>query len=105
MTESSIKISNGNSDIRYILEIYLEFPNQFGNSHNELLFFARGGNNSFIICTKAKKIKNVVHIRILQHSFKLKTVHNVIEFDPSSWLKPYIELSTELREKAKKKFE
>lgn len=46
-----------------------------------------------------------MHIRSLQHGLKLKTVHNVIEFDPSSWLKPYIELSTELREKAKKKFE
>ena len=36
---------------------------------------------------------------------KLKSVHKVLQFDQKPWLKPYIEMNTELREKAKNGFE
>ena len=39
------------------------------------------------------------------HSLKLKQVHKVLQFDQSPWLKPYIEMNTELRKKAKNDFE
>ena len=53
------------------------------------------------------KKKYVVHIRALnqalKHGLKLKKVHRVIEFDQRPWLKPYIDLNTNLRMKSKKK--
>ena len=52
----------------------------------------------------------VVHIRnlkqALKHGLVLKKVHRtIIYFNKDEWLKPYIELNTELRKKAKNEFE
>ena len=51
----------------------------------------------------------VVHIRALKqalnHGLILKKVHRVIQFYQEAWLKPYIDMNTELRKKAKNDFE
>ena len=41
----------------------------------------------------------------LKLGLKLTTVHRILEFDQSKWLKPYIELNTRLRKQANSKFE
>ena len=41
----------------------------------------------------------------LDLGLKLKKVHKVLEFDQSAWLKPYIELNTNLRRQATCKFD
>ena len=51
-------------------------------------------------------IKNyVVHIRSLKqalnHWLMLKKVHRVIQFNQKAWLKPYIDMNTDLRKQAK----
>ena len=51
-------------------------------------------------------IKNcVVHIRSLKQALNrgliLKKVHRVIQFNQEAWLKPYIDVNTELRKQAK----
>ena len=55
------------------------------------------------------KEKYVVHIRLLKqalnHGLILKNVHRVIQFNQKAWLKPYIDMNTELRKKAKNDFE
>ena len=51
----------------------------------------------------------VVHIRSLKQALRhwliLKKVHRVIQFNQKAWLKPYIDMNTELRKQSKNDFE
>ena len=55
------------------------------------------------------KTKYVIHIRklkqALNHELVLKKVHRVIKSNQKAWLKPYIDMNTSLRKKAKNDFE
>ena len=41
----------------------------------------------------------------MNHGLKLKKVHRIIEFNQEGWLKPYIDMSNELRKLSKNDFE
>ena len=60
------------------------------------------------MCHLHNKKKYVVHIKSLKqalnHGLKLKKVHRIIEFNQKAWLKPYIDMNTELRKLAKDDF-
>ena len=51
----------------------------------------------------------MVHIKSLKqalnHGLKLKKIYRIIEFNQEAWLKPYIDMNTELRKLAKDDFE
>ena len=55
------------------------------------------------------KEKYVIYMRTLKQALKhgliLKGVHRAIQFNQNAWLKPYIDMNTNLRNKAKKEFE
>ena len=55
------------------------------------------------------KSENVIHTRnlkeALSHELVLKKVHRVIKFNPKAWLKPGVDMNTNLRKKAKNDFE
>ena len=55
------------------------------------------------------KTEYVIHIRNLElalnHGLIFKKVHRVIKFNQKSWVKPYIDMNTKLRKKAKNDFE
>ena len=62
-----------------------------------------------LVCDLHNKKKYAVHIKSLKqalnHGLKLKRVHRVIEFNQKAWLKPYINMNTELRKLSKDDFE
>ena len=51
----------------------------------------------------------VIHIRNLKQALNyglvLKRVYGIIKFNQEAWLKPYIDLNTELKKNAKNEFE
>ena len=55
------------------------------------------------------KTKYVIDIRnlkqALNHELILKKVYRALKFNERAWLKPYIDLNTKLRQKAKNNFE
>ena len=62
-----------------------------------------------LVATLHDKTECVIHIRNLkqalnQELFFLK-IHSVIKFNQNAWLKPYIDMNTDLRKKAKNAFE
>ena len=59
-----------------------------------------------LVCNLYDKKDYIVHIRSLKqalnHGLKLKKVHRVIQFNQEPWLKPYIDMNTELRKETEK---
>ena len=62
-----------------------------------------------IVCSIEDKEKYVIHIRalkqVLNNGLKLKEVHRIIRFQQKAWLKPCIDMNTQLRKQAKSEFE
>ena len=62
-----------------------------------------------LVCNLYDKKKYVVHInslkQALNHGLKLKKIHRIIEFIQKAWLKPYIDMNTELRKLVTNDFE
>ena len=65
--------------------------------------------NKKLVCNLYSKKKYEAHINTLKqalnHGLKFKKIHRVIEFNQEPWLKPYIDMNTELRKLAKNDFE
>ena len=53
-----------------------------------------------MLFTHKKKMKQA-----LNHELVLKKFHTVVKFHQKAWLKPYIDMSTDLRKAAKNDFE
>ena len=62
-----------------------------------------------LVCNLRNTKKYVVHIKSLKqalnHALKFKKVHKINEFNQEAWLKPNIDMNTELRKLAKNDFE
>ena len=58
-----------------------------------------------LVCNLYDKKSSIVHIRSLKHALNhgliLKKVRRVIQVYQEAWLKPYIDMNTELRKKQK----
>ena len=96
----------------YLLEVDVKYPKELHDLHKNLPFMCE---KMEINCVK-KLIPNlynrknyIIHIealnQALKHGLILKKIHQVIEFSQSAWLKPYIDLNTELRAEVKNDFE
>ena len=110
--EIFIKNYNENSDIGYFLEVDIDYPKELFNLHKDLPFLPERKKVEKVeklICSIEDKEKYVIHIRALKqalnHGLKLKEVYRIIQFKQKAWLKPYIDMNTELRKKAQNEFE
>ena len=96
-----------------ILEVDLEYPENLHDLHNDYPFCpervkCKNGVEK-LIPNLRDKTKYVIHyknlIQCLKAGLKLKKIHRGIKFIESEWMKPYIEMNTNLRTKAKNNFE
>ena len=110
--EEFIKNYNEDNDKGYILEVDVKYPKTLHDLHSDLPFLPERmeiDKRKKLVRNLRNKKKCVVHIRSLKqalnHGLKLKKVHRKIEFNQKAWLKPYIDMNTELRKIAKNDFE
>ena len=109
--EKFIKNYHEDSDKGYIFEVDVKYPRRLHDLHSDLPFLPKRmeiDKCKKLVCNLRNKKKYVVHIRSLKqalnYGLKLKKVHRIIEFNQESWLKPYIDLNTELRKMGKNDF-
>ena len=112
INEEFIKNYNENSYKGYILEVDVKYPKKLHDLHGDLPFLPKRikiDKCKKLVCDLHNKKKYVVHIKSLKqalnHGLELKRVHRIIEFHQKAWLKPYIDMNTELRKLAKDDFE
>ena len=112
INEELIKNYNENSYKGYILEVDVKYPKELHDLHSDLPFLPKKmkiDKCKKLVCDLRNKKKYVVHIKSLKqalnHGLKFKKVHRIIEFSQKAWLKPYIDMNTDLRKLAKDDFE
>lgn len=116
------------SETGYIFEVDLHYPKEIHDLHNDFPFCAekrllsneatdiiaargqsKGNKIEKLLLTLYDKKNYVLHYRMLKlalrHGLVLKKVNRILKFKQSLWLKPYIDLNTELRTKAENDFE
>ena len=110
--EDFIKNYDENSDEGYIFEVDVEYPKNLHDLHSDLPFLPERMKIyecNKLVCNLYDKKSYVVHIRSLEKALKhrliLKKVHHSIKFNQKAWLKPQIDMNTELRKQAKNDFE
>ena len=110
--EEFIKNYDENSDIGYFLKIDVEYPKELHDLHSDLPFLPEKmkiNKHDKLVCVLYNKKRYVAHIRnikqALNHGLKLQKVRKVIAFYQEAWLKPYIDMNTELRKEAENDFE
>ena len=112
INEEFIKNYNENDKKGYIFEVDVKYPKKLHELHSDLPFLPERmeiNKCKKFVCNLYDKKKYVVHInslkQALNHGLKLKKIHRIIAFNQKAWLKPYINMNTELRKLARNDFE
>ena len=112
INEEFIKSYNENNKKGYILEVDIKYPKKLHDSHSDLPFLPKRmkiDKCKKLVSNLQNKKRYVIHIKSLKqalnHGLKLKNIYRIIEFNQTAWLKPYIDMNTELRKLAKDDFE
>jgi hypothetical protein len=102
------------SEIGYILEVDIIYPKHLHDKHNDLPFCPEkcippGGTQYKLVPNLYDKYYYVIHYvhlkTCLKHGLKLQKIHRVITFKQAPYLKQYIDMNTNLRQKATSVFE
>ena len=101
-----IKNYNEESDEGYFLDVDVQYLEKLHELHNDLPFLPKRMKvEKFekLVTNLYDKTDYVIHIRnikqALNHSLVLKKVWGVIKFNQNAWLKPCIDMNTDLRKK------
>lgn len=108
----------------FIFEVDLDYPECLHNAHNDFPFCCerqklppeavdingvKVNKVDKLLLTLSEKKNYVIHHRMLKlalrHGLVLKKVHRILSFKQSKWLKPYIDINTQLRTRAANDFE
>ena len=110
-TEDFIKNYDEEDDTGYLFVVDAEYPKNLHKLHSDLPFQPERikiNKCTKLACNLNDKENYPVHIlalkQALNHGLKLEKVHSVISFRQEYWLKPYIDMNTELRKNAKNDF-
>lgn len=103
------------SEIGYLFECDLHYPQKIHDTHNFYPFLPEKGKipgimkNEKLLLTFYDKKNYVIHYKMLklaiEQGVELKRVNKVLQFRQTKWLKPYIDLNTKCRTLAKNEFE
>ncbi|XP_049769187.1 uncharacterized protein LOC126106833 [Schistocerca cancellata] len=122
------------SDVGYILEVDLEYPENIHDLHSDLPLCpekilppspppptttttttttdcnsTKSSAPKKLISTLYDKKNYVIHYRnlkqCLQHKLQLRKIHRILSFKQAPWMKPYIVINTEKRMRASNDFE
>ena len=111
-TEDFIKNYDEEGDVGYLLAVDIEYPKTLRILHSDLPFLPdrmKVNKVKKLVCNVTDKENYSIHIdalkRAVNHGLVLKKVHCFLSFRQQAWLKPYIDLNTELRKNAKNEFE
>ena len=111
-TEDFIKSFDEESDVNYLLSVDIEYAKTRCMLHSDLPFLPyrmKVNKVNKLVCNVTDKENYSIHIvalkQALNHGLKLIRINSVISSRQEAWLKPYIDLSTELRKNAKNEFE
>ena len=112
INEEFIKNYDENNNKGYILEVDVKCPRKLHDLHSDLPFLPRRmkiDKCKKLVCNLHNKMKYIVFIKSLKqaltHGLKFQKIHRIIEFNQEAWLKPYIDMNTELRKVASNDFE
>ena len=112
INEEFMKNYHENDNKGYIFEVDVKYPKRFHELHSDLPFLPERmeiNKCKKLVCNLYNKKKYVAHIntskQALNHGLKFKKIHRVVQFNQEAWLKPYIDMNTELRKLAKNDFE
>ena len=104
--EDFIKNYNKQNDERYFLEVDVQYLKKLHEIDNDLPFLPERMKIEKIeklVADLHDKNEYFIHIRnlkqALNHGLVLKKVRRVIKVNQNAWLKPYIDMNTNLREK------
>ena len=107
--EEFIKSYNEESDEGYFLEVEDQYLEKLHELHNDLPFLPERIKTKKVeklVANLHDKTEYVIYIRNLKQALNsglvLKKVHRVIKFNQDAWLKPYIDINTDLRKTVKK---
>ena len=99
------------SDKGYLLEVYVKYPKELHDLHNNLPFMCEKmeiNKVEKLVPDLYDKENYVIHMKVLnqalRHGLILERIHRMIVFDQSALLKPYIDFNTQLKTQAKNDF-
>ena len=99
-----VKYYDEKSEVGYILEVDVKFPEEILEHHRDLPFLPERkkiGKVEKLDTNLHDKNEYVVHINSFKQALNLglilKKIYRLISFNQDEWLKPYIEMNNKLR--------